>query len=117
MLYLIHVGRYMAHPHGGINDMVGWDHTSDPRDDKLVCILFLSFFPADRGGDTPLVSAYGISHKPRILFDVFEGHTSLSVVRIGECKSVGVEEWASKNVFAPKGDQWAGPLGTRDYIM
>ena len=37
---------------------------------------------------------------------------------MGKCKSVGVEERANKNVFAPKGDQWATwAVRTRDYIM
>lgn len=78
MLYLIHVEEYMAHLRGGINDRVGWDHTSDPRYDGVstVFIFFLGFFRADRRDDAPRVSAYDISHMPRILFGVFGGHTS-----------------------------------------
>lgn len=47
MLYLIHVEEYMAHLRGGINDRVGWDHTSDPRYDGVSTVfnLLLGLLP------------------------------------------------------------------------
>lgn len=59
---------------------------------ELVSIL--GFFPADRKDDIPLVSAYGTSHKPMILFGAFEGHTSFVSENWGMQvrRSGGVEE-------------------------
>lgn len=63
----------------------------DERVSVHLCLL-----PGNDNNDTPPTSADGTSHRPTILFGAFEGHSSF--MRVGECKSVGVEEGA--NVLA-----------------
>lgn len=76
------------------------------------------FSPADCKDNTPLVSAYGTSHRPMILFGAFAGHPSFVGGNWGMqvCRSGGAEE--KVDVFAPKGDQAiSGPVRRDYYIM